>query len=87
MWVGADAKNILAFTGASNVLATAIRYDYLWNHIRVKGGAYGSLYTHRRNGNFALGSYRDPNLRATLEVYRNLPEYVFEFISNKRRVK
>ena len=52
--VGADAKNILAFTGASNVL-TAIRYDYLWNHIRVKGGAYGSLYTHRRNGNFALG--------------------------------
>lgn len=74
--VGANAKNILDFTGASNVLATAIRYDYLWNHIRVKGGAYGSLYTHRRNGNFALGSYRDPNLRATLDVYRNLPEYV-----------
>ena len=74
--VGADAKNILDFTGASNVLATAIRYDYLWNHIRVKGGAYGSLYSHRRNGNFALSSYRDPNLRATLDVYRHLPAYV-----------
>src|SRR5699024_1765569 len=34
--VGADAKKFLDFTGASNVLATAIRYDYLWNHIRVK---------------------------------------------------
>ena len=84
--VGADAKNILAFTGASNVLATAIRYDYLWNHIRVKGGAYGSLYTHRRNGNFALGSYRDPNLRATLEVHRNLPEYVLNLSLTKEEL-
>lgn len=73
---GADAKDTLPFNGASNVLSTAIRFDYLWNQIRVKGGAYGSLYLHRRNGNLALGSYRDPNLRTTLEVYRNLPEYV-----------
>lgn len=74
--VGADAKGLLEFTGPSNVLSTAIRYDYLWNEVRVKGGAYGSLYVHRRNGNFALGSYRDPNLRTTLDVYRNLPDYV-----------
>ena len=44
MWALGQMRRILAFTGASNVLATAIRYDYLWNHI-VKGGAYGSLYT------------------------------------------
>ena len=56
------------------------------NHIRVKGGAYGSLYTHRRNGNFALGSYRDPNLRATLEVYRNLPEYVLNLSLTKEEL-
>jgi Predicted Zn-dependent peptidases, insulinase-like len=73
---GADAKGLLEFTGPSNVLSTAIRFDYLWNEVRVKGGAYGSLYLHRRNGNFALGSYRDPNLRTTLDVYRNLPDYV-----------
>lgn len=73
---GADAKGLLEFTGPSNVLSTAIRFDYLWNEVHVKGGAYGSLYLHRRNGNFALGSYRDPNLRTTLDVYRNLPDYV-----------
>lgn len=73
---GANASDILDFTGASNVLSTAIRFDYLWNEVRVKGGAYGSLYTHRRNGNFALASYRDPNLAKTLDVYTKLPDYV-----------
>jgi hypothetical protein len=73
---GANAKDKLAYTGASNVLASAIRFEYLWNQIRVKGGAYGSLYVHRRNGSFALGSYRDPNIRETLEVYEDLPKYV-----------
>lgn len=75
---GANAKETLNYTGASNVLASAIRFEYLWNEIRVKGGAYGSLYIHRRTGNFALGSYRDPNIRETLEVYKKLPEYVKE---------
>lgn len=73
---GADARGKLAYTGASNVLASAIRFEYLWNEIRVKGGAYGSLYVHRRNGSFALGSYRDPNIQDTLAVYKNLPKYV-----------
>jgi len=73
---GADARGKLAYTGTSNVLASAIRFEYLWNEIRVKGGAYGSLYVHRRNGSFALGSYRDPNIQDTLAVYKNLPKYV-----------
>ncbi len=73
---GADAKGTLNYNGPSNVLSSAIRFDYLWNEIRVKGGAYGSLYSHQRNGSFALGSYRDPNIGKTLEVYKNLPAYV-----------
>lgn len=73
---GANAKGILEYNGATNVLASAIRFDYLWNEIRVKGGAYGSLYNHRRNGAFALGSYRDPNIRKSLDVYKNLPNYI-----------
>lgn len=74
--IGANIFNYLDYTGASNVLSTAIRFDYLWNEIRVKGGAYGSLYAHRRNGNLALSSYRDPNIKETLDVYQNLPEYI-----------
>lgn len=72
----ADADSLFNYTGASKVLATTIRYSYLWNEIRVKGGAYGALYNHQRNGQFALSSYRDPNIRKTLEAYKGLPDYV-----------
>ena len=71
-----DATDKFSYTGAAKVLATTIRYSYLWNEIRVKGGAYGSLYNHQRNGSFALSSYRDPNIRKTLEAYKGLPNYV-----------
>ena len=74
--LGSDASGTLEYSGTSHVLSTAFRFDYLWNAIRVKGGAYGSLYQHGRNGNLALGSYRDPNIGKTLEVYKNLPNYV-----------
>lgn len=74
--VAANSEDILPYTGVSNVLATAIRFDYLWNEIRVKGGAYGSLYFHRRRGQTALASYRDPNIKETLAVYEGLPNYV-----------
>lgn len=73
---GADAKALMPYNGAANVLASAIRFDYLWNEIRVKGGAYGSLYNHRRNGALALATYRDPNISKSLNVYKNLPSYV-----------
>ncbi|MBM6613780.1 insulinase family protein [Desemzia sp. RIT804] len=71
-----NASDKFDYNGASKVLATTIRYSYLWNEIRVKGGAYGSLYNHQRNGQFALSSYRDPNIRKTLDAYKGLPDYV-----------
>lgn len=74
--VASNANDKFDYTGAAKVLATTIRYSYLWNEIRVKGGAYGSLYNHRRTGEFALSSYRDPNIRKTLETYKGLPNYV-----------
>lgn len=74
--MGADALGTFDYSGAANVLSSAIRFDYLWNEVRVKGGAYGSMYSHRRNGSLAFGSYRDPNIQKTLDVYKKLPEYV-----------
>lgn len=74
--LGSDASGHFDFSGATQVLSTAFRFDYLWNAIRVKGGAYGSLYRHTRNGSVALGSYRDPNIKNTLDVYEGIPDYV-----------
>lgn len=44
--------------------------DYLWNNVRVLGGAYGSSGKLRStDGYFAYTSYRDPNIRKTLDFY------------------
>ena len=74
--MASNAKGILDFTGHSYVLSSLIRLDYLWNEIRVKGGAYGAVFAYRRNGAFLLSSYRDPNIQQTLSVYNGLPQFV-----------
>ncbi|MBZ6527896.1 insulinase family protein [Aerococcaceae bacterium DSM 111021] len=71
-----DATGELAYSGSSLVLSTFLRYDYLWNNIRVKGGAYGSMFRHNLNGDFQLSSYRDPNIRKTIDAYHGIPEFI-----------
>lgn len=54
-------------------IAVAIRHTqttYLWDKVRVQGGAYGSSIGYDfLTGSLAFSSYRDPNLLATLGVY------------------
>ena len=50
---------------------------YLWEKIRVQGGAYGGFGVFDSNsGVFSFLSYRDPNLDATLENYDNAAGYL-----------
>lgn len=58
------------------VLEHIINCDYLWNNVRVKGGAYGSSIQIGYNQTLALTSYRDPRTEETLEVFKNLADYV-----------
>lgn len=64
------------YTGAIRVMETILRYDYLWKKIRVLGGAYGAFVQFSPNGNSVLCSYRDPNLRETLDAFKGIPEYL-----------
>ncbi|OZQ74584.1 insulinase family protein [Paenibacillus odorifer] len=63
--------NKLGFTysGKMQVLKKIMSLTYLWNAVRVKGGAYGGSLILRRDGILMFTSYRDPNLQETLEVY------------------
>lgn len=74
----------LPYRGELKVLKTILGYDYLWNNVRVKGGAYGCMNTFGRNGGMFLVSYRDPNLKKTLEVYRKCADFVGSFTSSER---
>mgnify|MGYP000011175836 FL=1 len=61
-----------------------MNYEYLWQNIRVKGGAYGCSTNIGRNGDVCFLSYRDPNLGRTLDVYRGVPEYLKNFEIDER---
>ena len=76
----------LPYTGSLKVLKVMMGYDYLWNQIRVKGGAYGCMCNFTRNGDGYFVSYRDPNLDKTVDVYERAAEYVRNFDADERTV-
>lgn len=57
----------LDVTGAWAVAANALSYDYLWNEIRVKGGAYGCGFRAAGERQAAFYTYRDPAIDPSIE--------------------
>ena len=72
------------YTGALRVLRVILGYDYLWNNVRVKGGAYGCMSSFTREGNAYFVSYRDPHLKQTIDVFEGAPGYVRAFDADER---
>ncbi|MBQ9513254.1 MAG: insulinase family protein [Lachnospiraceae bacterium] len=64
------------FTGALRVLKVILGYDYLWNNIRVKGGAYGCGSAFARTGDAYFTTFRDPHLSRSIEVFEDAPAYI-----------
>ena len=50
--------------------------DYLWNKVRVLGGAYGVSLSIDRTGQITFSSFRDPNLDETYKNYDESVEYI-----------
>lgn len=73
-----------SYTGALQILKVILSYDYLWQNIRVKGGAYGCMSSFNRIGDGYFVSYRDPNLKRTLEVYDGVVDYLKNFSASER---
>lgn len=74
----------LEYTGALQILKVILSYEYLWQNIRVKGGAYGCMSSFSRLGDSYLVSYRDPHLKNTLDVYKGVAEYLRNFDIDER---
>ncbi|AKR56997.1 peptidase M16 [Devosia sp. H5989] len=68
----------------SGSIAVVLRHTqttYLWDKVRVLGGAYGSSIGYDfLTGSLAFSSYRDPNLLGTLAVYDNTPSFLRQAI-------
>jgi Zn-dependent M16 (insulinase) family peptidase len=76
----------LKYNGALRVLKVMMGYDYLWKNIRVQGGAYGCMSSFAKNGDAAFVTYRDPNLKASVEVFEKASEYLRNFEADDRTI-
>lgn len=57
--------------GYEVLLAHLLRTDYLWEKIRMRGGAYGTFAgANGTEGLFSFSSYRDPKIATSLSVFR-----------------
>lgn len=66
---GSDVGALGAYAGEWQVLASALSFDYLWNEVRVKGGAYGVGFRRTPEGFGRFYSFRDPAVDPTLERF------------------
>lgn len=64
---------------AMAVISKMLRSLYLHKEIREKGGAYGGFALYNsEEGIFAFGSYRDPYINRTLDVYKNSCDFILK---------
>eukprot|EP00879_Flechtneria_rotunda_P006113 GHRR01006426.1.p1 GENE.GHRR01006426.1~~GHRR01006426.1.p1 ORF type:complete len:1001 (+),score=416.66 GHRR01006426.1:475-3477(+) len=64
-------------TGAAYVIEKHLGTSWLWDKVRVVGGAYGGFCSFdSHSGLFTYLSYRDPNLLETLEAYDGTVDFL-----------
>ncbi|MDD3171895.1 MAG: insulinase family protein, partial [Bacilli bacterium] len=83
---GNFVRNGYQYTGALQVLNSILSVDYLWNNVRVQGGAYGCLSGFDRFGDSFFVSYRDPNLGKTIKVYEGMVKFLDEFKASEEEM-
>lgn len=65
------------FTGAAQAVNKLIRTGYLWEKVRVQGGAYGAFcIADRIGGSLSFVSYRDPNVAETVTAFDAVADYL-----------
>ena len=65
------------YDGSAEVITGYLRMAYLWEKIRVQGGAYGAyVIFDDRSGVLSFLSYRDPNIAGTISNYDKAAEFL-----------
>lgn len=76
----------IPYCGTFKVLQTIINLEYLWNKVRVQGGAYGGGCKFMQSGFSYFYSYRDPNLKRTYDIYKELVKDIASFTADEREM-
>lgn len=67
------------YNGTIRLLGNIVSLSYLWNMVRVQGGAYGAGMHIGRGGSIFCYSFRDPSPDKTLKTYRGIADFVRQF--------
>ena len=70
------------YHGSIPVLTNVLNFLYLWNEIRVQGGAYGCGFVGRDSGDIAFYTYRDPQPARSLGVFKRAADFVRSFCAS-----
>ena len=69
--------------GSAAVISRYLKTSWLWERVRVQGGAYGGFCNFsRQSGLFRFISYRDPNLKKTLDNFAGTAGFLRELEMN-----
>jgi len=86
---GADLYRLgYTHSGASVVALRHLNTTYMWDKVRVQGGAYGgSAGFDPFSGQFMFTSYRDPNLLQTLDAYDGAAAFLQQGVGEQDLVR
>ena len=76
-----------SFSGKLRVVNNILSTDLLYQELRVKGGAYGAMSNFSPTGFLFFCSYRDPNLKETLDTYNRVPKMLRELTATEREME
>lgn len=75
------------YSGIWPVASRALSFDYLWNEVRVKGGAYGTGFRITSTNALSLHSFRDPGIDATLRRFAEAGRWLAEFSPSEEEME
>lgn len=85
---GIDMKKCgLSYKGQYEVVANILENTYLWDRIRLKGGAYGCDVMLSKEGYLVICSYCDPHLKTTLKTFDGIGNYLRDISLSKKVIE
>ncbi len=70
-------KEGYTFHGSALIINRYLRMTYLWDRVRVIGGAYGcGIQFSKADGTLIFASYRDPQTEKTIEVFQKSVDFL-----------
>ena len=71
------------YSGVWQLASRVVGLNYLWNAIRVQGGAYGTGLVVQDSGVASCYSYRDPDGSRSLGCYRGAADFLRQFCAGQ----